>query len=537
MHTSWNAGTQDSINGLMTRAVQRHPDRPFLDFLGTLYSYAEIDRESDRLAQGLRKLGVEPGECVGSILDNSVEAVLALLAICKLGAVSVPVNTGYKGEFLRHQLSDSKATIVIAESDYVERVLAVAEGLPEVRVLVCRGAMPARDHSPFVLKSLLDVKTDAKDFVAHPIKPGDISMLIYTSGTTGPSKGCMISHNYPCNLARQVRDCIELSPQDTLWTPMPLFHMNALASILACAMQGARCSVYPRFSLSGFWPDIERSGATCASLLGSMIPLIAEAADTEISKRCHGQLRMVGGAPFPPDVQEKWRTRFGVSLLGTPGYGLTEAALVTTDKLGAYAKPGSSGRRNDDFDVMIVDADDIEVPPGVAGEIVVRPKRPHVCFEGYWNRPGDTLKIMRNMWLHTGDIGKFDAEGFFHFLDRKKDYLRRRGENISSYEMEATFRAHPDIMDVAVHAVFSELGEDDVKVTAVLRENTGLTEETLCLWSAERLPYFAVPRYIEFRNDLPRNPTGKVLKYQLREEGCTGTTWDRDKSGIKLVKR
>jgi crotonobetaine/carnitine-CoA ligase len=187
--------------------------------------------------------------------------------------------------------------------------------------------------------------------------------------------------------------------------------------------------------------------------------------------------------------------------------------------------------------VIIVDDDENPVPDGTPGEILIRPNQPYVMFEGYWNRPADTLKVMRNQWFHSGDIGKFGENGEFYFLDRKKDYLRRRGENISSFEMERTFQNHPDIMDVAVHAVFSDVGEDDVKVTCVLQEGATLTEHDLCTWSLDQVPYFAVPRYIEFRTDLPRNPTGKILKFQLRDEGCTATTWDREKVGFEMKKR
>jgi crotonobetaine/carnitine-CoA ligase len=158
-------------------------------------------------------------------------------------------------------------------------------------------------------------------------------------------------------------------------------------------------------------------------------------------------------------------------------------------------------------------------------------------FEGYWNRPADTLKIMRNMWLHSGDIGKFDENGYLYFVDRKKDYLRRRGENISSFEVETGLRAHPAVADVAVHAIFSDVGEDDVKATVVLKDGHALTEQALCYWAIERLPYFTIPRYFEFRKDLPRNSVGRVLKYQLRQEGCTPATWDRERVGLKIPKR
>jgi crotonobetaine/carnitine-CoA ligase len=187
--------------------------------------------------------------------------------------------------------------------------------------------------------------------------------------------------------------------------------------------------------------------------------------------------------------------------------------------------------------VRIFDEHDRELPPGVAGEIVVRPLRPHIMFEGYWRRPEDTLKIMRNMWLHTGDIGKFDEDGFFYFVDRKKDYLRRRGENISSFEMETAFSGHPDIAEVAVHAVPSPKGEDDVKVTAILRPGATLTAEELFQWSTNAVPYYALPRYIEFRTTLPKNPQGRVLKYELRDQGKTAGTWDLEESDIKVAKR
>jgi crotonobetaine/carnitine-CoA ligase len=227
-----------------------------------------------------------------------------------------------------------------------------------------------------------------------------------------------------------------------------------------------------------------------------------------------------------------------VKTAGSNSYGLTEAARVVTGSQSDEAAPaGSSGRANEDFDVRIFDEEDNELPSNTPGEIVIRPRRPHIMFEGYWNRPADTIRIMRNMWLHSGDVGKFDENGYFYFVDRKKDYLRRRGENISSYEVETGLRAHPDIADVAVHAVFSESGEDDVKATIVLKDGAGVTEEEICLWAIERLPYFTIPRYFEFRPDLPRNPVGRVLKYELRAEGCTHTTWDREKNGMQVPKR
>jgi carnitine-CoA ligase len=524
-HKIWSRGKQDTVTAALARSAAQYRDRTFLDFSGELHTYAEIDRASTRLARGLIALGVKKGDTVVSILDNNVEAVLSWFAINKAGAISVPVNTAYKGEFLRHQLNDCGAKIVIAEDDYATTLLQRCGSLVQT--------------SRLKVAELASAFAESSDPLSDINVPADLSMLIYTAGTTGPSKGCMISHNYVCNLGRQVVQMEDRRSHDCNWTALPLFHMNATGgSILSCMFVGARVAIFPRFSVSRFWPDICRSGATVASLLGSMITFLAEAEDTEASRACFGQLHTVRGSPFPAPLQRKWKERFGVTTAGSNSYGLTEAARVVTGmRSDATAPAGSSGRANEDFDVRIFDDDDNELPPNTPGEIVVRPRRPHIMFEGYWNRPADTLRIMCNMWLHTGDIGKFDENGYFYFVDRKKDYLRRRGENISSFEVETGLRAHPDIADVAVHAVFSESGEDDVKATIVLKEGVRVTEEEICLWAIERLPYFTIPRYFEFRPDLPRNPVGRVLKYELRAEGCTPATWDREKNGMQVPKR
>jgi crotonobetaine/carnitine-CoA ligase len=536
-HEVWSRAEKDTVTAALARSVAAHGSRVFLDFSGDRYSYADIDRESTRLARGLIALGITRGDAVASILDNNLHAVLSWFAINKAGAISVPVNTAYKGEFLRHQLNDCGATVVIAEADYAQRVVEVQDGLSTVKTLIQREGEMVQTSRLRVL-ALDDIFASSSEPLADPNLPTDLAMLIYTAGTTGPSKGCMISHNYVCNLGRQVVLTENRHQDDCNWTALPLFHMNATGgSILSCMFVGARVAIFPRFSVSRFWPDIRRSGATVASLLGSMITFLAEAEDTEDSRACFGQLHTVRGSPFPAALQEKWKTRFGVRRAGSNSYGLTEAARVTGSRHDEDAPPGSSGRPNADFDVRIFDDDDNELPHGVAGEIVVRPRRPHVMFDGYWNRPADTLGIMRNMWLHSGDIGKFDQDGFLYFVDRKKDYLRRRGENISSFEVETGLRAHPDIADVAVHAVFSDSGEDDVKATVVLKSAGAVTEEMLCRWAIERLPYFTIPRYFEFRSDLPRNPLGRVLKYQLRAEGCTPATWDREKAGLSVPKR
>lgn len=536
--SSWQKGTGETINSILLQAAERAPDDIFLDFQGEMHTYSETLQAALQLANGLVALGVKPGDTVVSILDNNFDAVICWFGINFAGAISVPVNTAYKGEFLRHQIADATAAVVIAESDYADRVLLVADRLQLVKTLLYRGDAPSSAPTDWNVATLDSIKCDGENASLPEAKPGDLAMLIYTSGTTGPSKGCMINHGYACNIGRQsIRGTVR-TPDDIYWTALPLFHFNATATgVLATAMLGGRCVIYPRFSLSKFWADIRRSGANIASLLGSMHPLIAEAPDNEDSTACFGQLKTVGAAPFPKELQDKWRARFGTEVMGAAGYGLTEAAMVVYGPLTERLDPNSSGPMADEFDVVIVDDDENPVPVDTPGEVLIRPRQPFVMFEGYWNRPTDTLKVMRNQWFHSGDIGKFGTNGEFYFLDRKKDYLRRRGENISSFEMESSFQNHPDIMDVAVHAVLSDIGEDDVKVTCVLKENAALTEHELCTWSLDHVPYFAVPRYIEFRADLPRNPTGKILKFQLRDEGKTPATWDREAVAFDMKKR
>jgi len=535
---SWSLGEQDTVIDALERAVMAHPERVLLDFSGQLYTYEQVDELSTRLANSLATLGIKAGQTVVTMLDNNIDAVISWLAVNKLCAVHVPINTALRGDFLRHQIADAGASLVICEAAYVERIGLVAHLLAEVRQVLHRGASPAASCGALPLATL-DAHRGSDD-TPLPTKPNpwELASLIYTSGTTGPSKGCMISYNFMCNLARLQLRAGPATAQDVTITPLPLFHMNALAvGIISNILVGARVAIIPRFSVSNFWPEVERSGATIASILGGMGGLLANAPDTEAAQRCFGQIHTVRGNPFTEENKNIWRQRFGAKLVGGNGYGLTEACVITSLAAGNPAAPGSSGKRIPDFDVRIVDDLDREVPVNTPGEIVCRPQRPDIMFMGYWRRPEDTLKLMRNMWFHTGDIGKFDDEGFFYFVDRKKDYLRRRGENISSFEMESAFANHPDIAEVAVHAVPSDKGEDDVKVTAILNPGAALTHEALFHWSTNAVPYYALPRYIEFRDTLPKNPQGRILKYQLRDEGKTPGTWDLEATDIKVSKR
>jgi crotonobetaine/carnitine-CoA ligase len=287
---------------------------------------------------------------------------------------------------------------------------------------------------------------------------------------------------------------------------------------------------------------MNRTGATVTSTLGTMAYLLAHDVDRSEMPRsgapeANTSLRLIGAAPLPVEVDSILKTRFGIETF-SGAYGTTEASLVSWQPPGVSNKPNAAGVINDEyFDVRIFDDDDHEVPLGTDGEIVLRPKRSHTMFEGYWGRAEATVEASRNWWYHTGDVGRVDEDRYLFFVDRKADYLRRRGENISSFEVERVLMAHGALADVAVHAVPSPLTEDDLKVTATVKHDASVTEEELFRWCVEELPYFALPRYIEFRADLPRSPVGRVLKRELRAEGVTSTTWDVEGSGVTYDKR
>jgi crotonobetaine/carnitine-CoA ligase len=312
--------------------------------------------------------------------------------------------------------------------------------------------------------------------------------------------------------------------------------------VLGALVFGGRSAVYRRFSVRNFWPEMNRTGATITSTLGTMAYLLAHDEDRPEmplsgQREANTTLRMLGAAPMPVEVDSVIRRRFGIHTF-SGAFGLTEASLISWSPPGVAARPNAAGIVNADyFDVRIFDDDDNELPGNEEGEIVIRPKRPHVMFEGYWGRPEATVSTSRNWWYHTGDIGRIDEDQYLYFVDRKADYLRRRGENISSFEVESIFMSQGDLADVAVHAVPSELTEDDLKVSATLKAGSALSEEQLFRWSVDQLPYFALPRYIEFREQLPRSELGRVLKRQLRDEGVTDNTWDVESSGIVVEKR
>jgi crotonobetaine/carnitine-CoA ligase len=353
--------------------------------------------------------------------------------------------------------------------------------------------------------------------------------ILFTSGTTGPSKGAILSHAHYYSVAFQESQYMRYDENSVVYACLPLFHANASTALQGTILSEGTFAMGKRFSLTTFWDEIRSYRATHTNILGSIFQLLwREPRKEEDAKN---PLRVMNSALWRPEFDE-FETRFGLKLITM--FGMTETGIVIASPFEEKIRERSCGKTLDAYDVRIFDDNDIELGARATGEIVVRGKEAYSQMGGYYNMPEATLKAFRNLWFHTGDFGYRDEDGYFYFVDRKKDALRRRGENISSFEVEQVVNSHPKVLECAVFAVPSDLGEDDVKTAVVLKRDETMTPEELVSFCNDRMAYFAVPRYVEFRDSLPKTPTARIEKYKLREEGVTKDTWDREKAGYKL---
>jgi crotonobetaine/carnitine-CoA ligase len=528
------ASTPENVIGkLVRRKAVSQKDRVFLHFKDTTITYQQLDETSNRFANGFKALGITRNDKIAIMMRNHPGFLYAWFGAAKLGAVEVPINTAYKGDLLKHIVNNSDSRILIIDGDMLDRLILIKEDLGKLEQVICRGEIveEVSKSLPVPILALERFFEYASDPVKVDVSPKDPAAIIYTSGTTGVSKGAVCPHNFFLHQAKLVGELRDLNSEDVLYTFLPLFHINAqVFTVLTALLGDAQVVLSDRFSASAFWDEIRKCGATQFNYLGAVMTILAK---QEPKENDHDNpVRIAFGAACPPDVMKQVEERFGLVCL--EGFGMTETGIVVHDDMHAR-RTGSCGRvLGEYYEVQLVDDDDMEVGVGDVGEIVVRPKKPFIVMTEYYRMPDKTLEAFRNLWFHTGDYAKKDEDGYFYFVDRKKDAIRRRGENISSFEVEKVINTHPQVLECAVFAVPSELGEDEVKANVVLKENQTLPFERLIEFCSEKMAHFAVPRYVEFVTDLPKTPTNRIEKYRLRELGITENTWDREKAGMKI---
>ena len=518
---------------LEQRAAER-PDHPVMHWEGQDYTYAAINREANRIAEGLAACGIEPGQRCAVMMQNTPAHVFVWFATAKLGVVEVPINTAYRGDILTHIVTSARVTAMVLDAEFVPVVAGIAERCPGLGTFIVAGGdiEDARRALPGAVLSLDDVASgDGKDR-PRPIAATDTACIMFTSGTTGPSKGVVINNHFELSFAVVFNEIVSLGADDVTYNFLPFFHIAGKFIMLGTMLADCRMLLRPRFSAGRFWPDVREHGVTVTVGVGGICHMLwAEPARQDDADN---PLRMIYSVPNPHDVQEQFLARFGLEL--TEGYGSTEANIVVYTRPGEPTPKGTAGRAAPYYEVAIFDEMDRPVPPGTSGEIVVRAKHPCILMEGYDGLPEATLAAFRNLWFHSGDRGHMDEAGFLFFHDRMKDAIRRRGENISSFEVERIVNKHPDVAETAAVAVPAEVGEDEVKVVVVRNPGAALSEEALLRHCAAEMPYFMVPRFIEFRADLPRTPTQKVRKVELRADGITAATWDREAAGFEVTR-
>lgn len=507
--------------------AETRPHAPFLIAVsdGATLTYAEAADQAERVAGFFAGLGVTPGEPVALLLPNGFDFVRVWLGLMRLGAVVVALNTELKGAFLAHQLADTGCRLAVVDAERLERVAEVAERLPALEILVSDAA--AEQLPPRLRAVPLSAWREATPWNGPLPAAADTACIMYTSGTTGPAKGVLMPQAHCFLFGLGTIDNFALTPVDRFYICLPLFHANGLFMQLgATLIAGASAALRERFSASAWIADIRRVGATASNLLGAVTAFIL-AQPPAPDDRDH-RLRVVGAAPDAPAHDAALRDRFGIADV-VPLYGMTEVNIPLYGELGV-PRPGTCGKVYARyFEVEVRDPEtDQALPPGSVGEIMVRPKAAFGFTTGYHGMPEKTVEAWRNLWFHTGDAAVMDDEGYVVFVDRIKDSIRRRGENISSFEVEAAIERLAGIAEVAAYAVPAgiEGGEDEIMLAVVAAPGTAVTEREIAAHAEKELPRYAQPRFIELLPELPKTPTGKVQKAALRRRGVTAATWD-----------
>lgn len=515
------AGAERTVVNVLRDQAERAPDSPLLRSEAGERTRGDVERMTNWLAHRLAAQGVEEGDHVLLMLDNTERYVLTWLALAKLGAIEVPVNTAYRGQMLAHVINASGAELAVADSGHLEALSKVIDQCPALRsVLVADDCDAHRELQGLVVSELGPIGSDPEP-PAFEAAYYDAIALMFTSGTTGPSKGVFVAHAHAYEYAHSVRGALQLRENDVYYAPLPLFHIAGQWAVVYAALMGGGVAVIrERFSVSAFWNEIRESSATASFLLGAMANFLfgQEPQDGDSDSG----LERVLMSPLIPDLAD-FRARFGVEV--ATAYGSTECNVPILSDF-SIDDPRQCGRSRKGWEVAIVDDHDQPLPARTPGEIVVRPPEPWLTMKGYLDNAEATAEAYRNCWLHTGDVAYADADGNFYFVDRKSDAIRRRGENISSFEVEREINAHPTVLESAVVAADSEHTEQEVLAFVVsARADDPVDPAALHSFLREHAPSFMVPRYIAVVDALPKTDTGKIQKAALRRRGAA-EAWD-----------
>ncbi|MFC2027715.1 AMP-binding protein [Chloroflexota bacterium] len=527
---------EDRILGkILQRQAENDPDRIFIMADQDRYSFAQVNQLANSYAAGLRDLGIKRDDTVAIFMESCPEFIFAAFGANKLGAIWVPTNIDYKGQWLREALEDSVAKVLFVDATLLPRLAEVASGLQFEKIIVRRQAGEVDLNIP-----LIDINefsnVPATELDQSELNYGDTVAVLWTSGTTGRAKGVMQSHNAWIRAAISGARMSGVRDDDILYCCLPLYNSGAwVTAVYRALITGIPMGLDAKFSATKFWDRCRYYKATMIFTLGAMHMFLWHA--PELPNDSDNPVRAASMIPIPDDLIGPMKKRFGIDTIDQ-GYGQSEALGMFTrlaDGSRTYA-PGSLGDPVEGIEIKLLDEGDIEVPVGEVGEFCIRPTEPNVIFNGYFNNPEATLKAFRNLWYHTGDSGRRDEEGNHFFVDRKADFIRYGGRNISSFAVEAAVSKHPAVKQCAAHGVTSvELeAEAELKVVVVVNEGHQVSADELARFVNDNAPYFFVPLYIEFMEELPQTPTGRVQKYKLRERGVTPETWDRKAAGFVL---
>jgi crotonobetaine/carnitine-CoA ligase len=530
----------ETVVPYLQRNAKEAPDKVVHICDGEPVTNAELYHRAIARANAYLALGLRHGDPVACFMPNSLEHAYSWAACSFLGAVHVPVNALLRGESLHHVLGTTECSVVVVAPEFLSRVTDIYRELPHLRAIVVAGshddAAAASELAGVVVTSTqeLAATTANSESIESDYVPTwrDTNVVIFTGGTTGPSKGVAMSQSYLIEEMKSTQRACDFKTDSTYYSPFPLNHINAfgLSLVMPIVFQGSGVTA-SSFSASAFWDDCRKYGVTHISLFGALYLMIYNQPPRPDDPD-NSVIYSMGYCP--EEIWDKFEERFGITI--TTAYALSECTMVSYFPAGEKVVRGTDGRPNPEIEVRILDDNGLEVPVGQPGEICLRPRRPGVMFDGYYKNPQATVEAFRDYWFHTGDIGRISVDGLLTFVDRKADYIRRRGENVSTYEVEQVILKFGAVAEVAVHAVPSELAEDEIKACIVLRPGQTVDYIQLLDFCSSHMPYYAVPRYVEIVEQLPRSPIGRVQKFELRKLGITPNTWDAQAVGY-VVRR